>query len=294
MAMSEQVQEALVNLSVAIGISGSLLLLFWCSWCRRKLHLLLHQMAHLESREHHLYRRRDKAPLYRQMALLFTFSTVFLTSFVAMLSSGEFRYPYLLFPMWVPEPLRFRAGFIVVFVVQAVFTVMQQAVYLMFTLLVAGLADGAALQLRLVQRALLGACRWDTTDQTANPTRADIEQVTVIQVRATPVRMAELSGGEIVDDSADLRPKDDSDDMAAVLQLRRQSERYRLVYRLVSDAADAFSVPLLWLHAAVAAILLLVGYVAAMQLSGQVEVPTNTEAPLSGDGILVHLPLYCR
>ena len=50
------------------------------------------------------------------------------------------------------------------------------------------------------------------------------------------------------------------------------------MYQLVSDTANIFSAPLLWLHAAVAAIILLAGYVAAVQVSGLADMPVSAHA----------------
>ena len=199
--------------------------------------------------------------------------------------------------MWIPEPLRFGAGLTTVFVLQALLAGTQVAELMMFTLLAAGLTDAAALQMRLIQRALLNACRRDTTGQVANPAevrsgqfktttaRAGARHGTVIQNKINPERLvawpggeATWPGGETAGDSGDLSLADDDDDSAAVLQLRRQSERYCLVYQLVSDTVYIFSAPLLWLHAVIASSLLLAGYVTAVQLSGRVEVSSSSEA----------------
>ncbi|KAF0290172.1 hypothetical protein FJT64_011612 [Amphibalanus amphitrite] len=53
------------------------------------------------------------------------------------------------------------------------------------------------------------------------------------------------------------------------VRLQRLSERYRRVFLLVSETVSVFGAPLLGLHAAVAAILLLAGYVGAGHLSGR-------------------------
>ena len=193
-------------------------------------------------------------------------------------------------PIWVPQSLAKDIGFTFLVISQLIFAMVLQVELSTLTLLAAGLTDAAALQLRLIQRALLGVCFRDVTrDEAASPTRNRFGRVNVATARAetgheavikfkiNSVTVAAWPGGETVDDSVDLRLTRACDDTAAVLELQRQSERYRLVHQLVSDTADALSAPLLWLHAAVAAILLLAGYISAVQLSGQTRVPINAE-----------------
>ena len=284
-ATLHQVHEVLLSLYLGIVISFALLVLFWFIWRRRNIHHLLRQVVCLESGEDtsNLYRPGDTTPLYRQMALLFTNFMALIAGSMVMRSIAVNRQTHFDFSMWVPGPLRFGAGRTIVVGLQMLLAATQVAELMMFTLLVAGLADGAALQLRLVQRALLGVCHWETTDQAANPTRVGSGQVnvtsaragalheTIIQNKITSERVFAWHCVGNVGDAVALNPPNDGDNSSAVLQLRHQSERYGLVYQLVSDTADVFSAPLLWLHVVVAASLLLAGYVAAVQLPGQVE-----------------------
>ena len=290
-AMLQHVQEALVNLAIGIGVFFGLLILLWFLWRRRNLHLLLRQVASLERSGSHLYRPGDTTPLYRQMALQLSSFTAIVAVAVVSEFFKEFHYPYLAFPMWVPEPLRFGGGFALVFVLQTIFSQIYVAELLMFTLLVTGLVDAATLQLRLIRRAVLSVCHPDDTAEADNTTSDRSGQIsfttataevrhdtsTVTQNTARDERVVAWSGGEAVSD-VDLSSPDDGDDSAVVLELQRQSERYRLVHQLASDTANAFSAPLLWLYAAVAISLLLAGYVAAVQPTGQDEVSTNTES----------------
>ena len=289
--MLQQVHEALVSVSVGIDIFLCLLVLFWFLCRRRSLHLLLRQTECLEIGGDDLYRPGDTTPLYCQIALPFVALMLLLAGVVAMRSSAEFRYPHLAFRMWLPAPLRCGAGFVLVFVLQVMFAVMLVVEVTMFTTLVAGLADAAALQLCAVLRAVLNICLEDVSDPTittilnksaqvsVTPASVELGDETIVQDGINSERVTAWPGAETVDDSSiALHRTEDVNRSSAELVLRRQSERYRLVHRLVSGMTDAFSAPLLWLHAAVATILLLTGYVAALQLSGQVEASKNAAA----------------
>ena len=281
-AMLQQVHEALFSLSLSNAILLALLLLIWFIWSRQKCHHLLRQVQSLESGEDDLYRPGDTTPLYRQMALLATAIVALMTGGVVMRSIAELRCHHITVPMWLPEPLRSGAGFTLVFVLQGILAGMQTVELLTFILMVAGLVDAAALQLRLTQRALLSVCCPDASGETLNPTgvrsgqvdvtpaRTEVGNETATQNKTKAERVAAWSDVETVDDLVSLSSPGDSDGTSAVFELRRQSKRYRLVHQLVSDTANAFSTPLLWLHAAVA-VNLLAGYIAAVQLSGQVE-----------------------
>ena len=288
-AMSQHVQEALLGLGFGIGVAVGLLMLVWYIWRRKHLHQLVRQVARLERFEDQIFKSGDTAFLKGEMALILIISIVLTVSWAAVLSSLHFHNPIIV-PIWVPEPLTDGIGLTAVFIAELAGVVVLQAELITLTLLVAGLTDAAALQLRLIQRALLGVCFREVTGEAASPTRNRSGQVNVATARAeegheaviknkinsTPV--AAWPGGETVDDLADLRLPHAGDDTAATSQLQRQSERYRLVYQLVSDTADVFSAPLLWLHAAVAATLLLAGYVVAVTLTGQAHVSINIES----------------
>ena len=281
-ALSHRVHEALVSLSFGLGIAFGLLLLFWLMCRRKRLNLLLRRVAKLKRLKGHLYKPGDTAFVYRQMTLLISVSVVLTVSWTALLSVIPFRHLVLLLPLWVPQPQCGTICLSLVFISQVVLSIVVQAEMMMFTLFVAGLADAAALQLRLIQQVLITICCQKTATPTgarsgqiaANPAGVAAGQATVIQ-EIKPAQVAAWPGGEVADDSAaaDAHRPDSAD--AAVL--RHQSERYRLVHRLVSDTADTFSAPLLWLHADVAVILLLAGYLVAVQLSGRVHV-SNTGA----------------
>ena len=285
-AILQHVHDSLVGLCFGIGSAMGFLMLLWYIRRRERLHLLLRQVAELELLEGHLNKPGDTTFLNRQMALLLTISIFIAVGMTVMLSTANFDV-FLFMPLWVPESLSNGIGLAVVILIQLVVASVLEAGLMMFTLLVAGLADAAALQMLLIQRALLNVCRRDNTGETVNPigirsgqvnvTTGGAESQTVIQDKINHVPVVGWPDSNMLDDSAEPHGNDDGDVAPAVVQFRRQSERYRLVHQLVSDTADAFSAPLLWLHAAVAAILLLAGYISAVKLTGRADVATKTE-----------------
>ena len=289
-AISPHLQESLVGLCFGISTTTGFLMLLWSLWRRKRLHLLLRQVARLEAFDGHLNKPSDTTFLNRQMALLITVAIVIAVGLTVIFLTTNFDNQLIFMPVSVPEPLSDGVGLAVVFLALTFFAIVLQTELMMFALLVAGLADAAALQMQLIQRALLSVCHRDATNQAVNPTGirsgqvnataggAEIQHKTDIQDKISSVPVAAWPGSETVDsDSVDLHGNDDSDVAPAVSQFRRQSERYRLVHQLVSDTADAFSAPLLWLHAAVAAILLLASYIVAVKLTDWADVSTKTE-----------------
>ena len=286
----QHIQESLVGLCFGISTTTGFLILLWSLWRRKRLHLLLRQVARLEVFDGHLNKSSDTTFLNRQMALLLTVAIVIAVGLTVIFLTTNFDNPLIFMPLCVPEPLSDGVGLAVVYLALTFFAIVLQTELMMFTLLVAGMADAAALRLRLIQRALLSVCHRDATNRAVSPTGvrsgqvnatvggAEMRHKTVIQDKISSVPVAAWAGSKAVDsDSVNLHGNDDSDVAPAVSQFRRQSERYRLVHQLVSDTADAFSAPLLWLHAAVAAILLLAGYIAAVKLTDRADVSTKTE-----------------
>ena len=277
-AISQHIQKALVGLCLGIGIALGLLLLTWFLWRRRDLHHLLRQVEQLERDVDQIWECGDTKPLKHMVITFFSVSAVIDAGFMLLLSFKGISYKTQPFPMWVPAPLRDGASMVAIFILQATLAMVLHTELMSLVLLLAALADAAALHLRLLQRAVLNICRPEATDSagssawvnkgqvTVTPARAEEGQMSAYQGKTKSVQVAVWPGSDAMKDSAEANPR--GTDTAVMSDLAHQSERYRLVYQLVSDTADVFSAPLLWLHAAVAAILLLVGYVVAVQLSG--------------------------
>ncbi|KAF0304569.1 hypothetical protein FJT64_023624 [Amphibalanus amphitrite] len=214
--------------------------------------------------------------------------------------------------MWVPETMRDGAGFVIVYVLQLAFTLIQQSALLTFTLLVIILTESATANLCLLRREILCVCGLEVEESaslTAVKSRSDSERRASVEgasldgniksvteqlmsiSRAKKAWMANavsvIEEGMANSSHEDIEPRQDVASPTAeavsdflthpapftaadpAVRLQRLSERYRRVFLLVSETVSVFGAPLLGLHAAVAAILLLAGYVGAGHLSGR-------------------------
>ena len=150
--MMQEAVEASLAICLGVGMVLFLMILLWFLWRRRPLHALLQQVARLECHNTHLCKHSNTSAL-RCMMLLFLAELVMLTAaWVTLLSLGSIQPADVLFPFWIASSLLGGAGFTLLLVFQALLMLLTQAEMVLFAFLVAGLAETASMQLRLVRR----------------------------------------------------------------------------------------------------------------------------------------------
>ena len=252
-------QYTLHCLSWSLGALLFLVLLFWCCRHRRALHRMVQLLANLEGE--HKPRWRDILNLRLLSALL----AVMISSGLAILVSSSltyFRHYITPIPMYIPVTMETSDWYPVLCTFQIVLLVIGFVCIYELTLILTGLVDGAALELRRILHALRN-CFPDTEDDPP----ATGAGVKTTKVAASAGAVPATSGGHSGCGEGVLPAEDDVEESAVSapgpdvsLQLSRLSDRYRLVFRLTSDVAKTFSVAVLSLYAITTAILLIGGY----------------------------------
>ena len=262
---ADSVRGILFFVSMSSAPLLCLVLLFW--WCshRRALHRLVRLLATLE--RDHTPQWRDNVMLLRLSALL----AVVMTSAIAIYLStfkpkGRFEHPNYLLPMYVPVTMRSSDWYLVLCTLQIALLVIGAFSLNGLALILSGLVDGAALELRRVLHALRD-CFPDTE---GNPSATGAGLKTT-KVAAWTETVLATGGGDSGCGKAVLPAEADMEKSAAPgpgpdvpLQLSRLADRYRLVFRLTSDVAETFSVAALSLYTFTTAILLIGGYYLVM------------------------------
>ena len=267
------VKAILYYVAMSSAVQLFLVLLFW--WCshRRTLHKLVRLLATLE--REHAPRWRDNLVLLRLTALLAVVISSGLASFLSTFKpEGGFEHSNYLVPMYVPVIMRTSDWYLVVCTLQAVLIVIGACCLNGLTLMLSGLVDSAAQELRRILDALRDCFPDTDTEGDLPATGAGVKPAKVAAWAETvPAGTGAVPGTGDGDGGCkkEVLPGEAENSAASTpgpdvaLQLSRLSDRYRLVFQLTSDVAETFSVPVLSLYAITTAILLMGGYLLVVE-----------------------------